>query len=77
MTGPAIDLSVHHKPASLSDTVAFGVVKALGFGADTFFVKRCGHRTVVLETVAAAPGMVGATLNPLKRRLEPSWKRAA
>ena len=28
------------------------------FIADTFFAKRYGHRAVVLETVAAVPGMV-------------------
>ncbi|EEF22705.1 hypothetical protein RCOM_1998260, partial [Ricinus communis] len=65
MTGPAIDLSIHHKPAGVSDTIAFGFVKALRFCADTFFAKRYGHRAVVLETVAAVPGMVGATLNHL------------
>jgi ubiquinol oxidase len=34
--------------------------------ADTFFAKRYGHRAIVLETVAAVPGMVGATINHLK-----------
>lgn len=63
---PAIDLDVHHRAAGLSDRVAFGFVKALRFCADTFFAKRYGHRAVVLETVAAVPGMVGATLNHLK-----------
>ncbi|NGO91526.1 MAG: oxidase, partial [Halomonas sp.] len=38
----------------------------LRFFADTFFAKRYGHRAVVLETVAAVPGMVGATLNHLR-----------
>ena len=66
MTAPATDLSIHHKPVGLSDTVAFGFVKMLRFCADTFFAKRYGHRAVVLETVAAVPGMVGATLNHLK-----------
>lgn len=66
MTAPLIDLSVHHRPEGLSDRVAFGFVKALRFFADTFFAKRYGHRAVVLETVAAVPGMVGATLNHLK-----------
>ena len=72
MTSPAIDLTVHHKPAGASDRVAYGFVKLLRFFADTFFAKRYGHRAVVLETVAAVPGMVGATLNHLKclRRME-------
>lgn len=31
-----------------------------------FFAKRYGHRAVVLETIAAVAGMVGATLQHLK-----------
>ena len=66
MTAPAVDLAVHHRPTGLSDRTAYGFVKLLRFVADTFFAKRYGHRAVVLETVAAVPGMVGATLNHLK-----------
>jgi len=66
MTEPFIDLSVHHKPKGFSDHFAFGFTKLLRFCADTFFAKRYGHRAVVLETVAAVPGMVGATINHLK-----------
>lgn len=65
-TEPAIDLSVHHQPRGFSDGFAFGFTKLLRFCADTFFAKRYGHRAIVLETVAAVPGMVGATLNHLK-----------
>ena len=65
MTAPYVDLSIHHAPRGLSDRVAFGFTKLLRFCADTFFAKRYGHRAVVLETVAAVPGMVGATLNHL------------
>jgi len=69
---PTVDLKVHHRPRGGADRVAFGFVKALRFFADTFFAKRYGHRAVVLETVAAVPGMVGATLNHLKclRRMQ-------
>jgi ubiquinol oxidase len=63
---PLVDLTVHHAPADLSDRVALGFTKALRFCADTFFAKRYGHRAVVLETVAAVPGMVGATLTHLR-----------
>ena len=63
---PQVDLSVHHKVGGASDRVAYGFVKFLRFFADTFFSKRYGNRAVVLETVAAVPGMVGATLNHLK-----------
>jgi len=33
--------------------------------ADAFFARRYGHRAVVLETVAAVPGMVGGALQHL------------
>jgi ubiquinol oxidase len=55
----------HLAPADWSDRVALGVTKTLRFCADTFFAKRYGHRAVVLETVAAVPGMVGAMLTHL------------
>ena len=57
---------IHHEPADLSDMFALGFTKLLRFAADTFFAKRYGHRAIVLETVAAVPGMVGATINHLK-----------
>lgn len=54
----------HYKPKDISDRIALGFTKALRFIADTFFAKRYGHRAVVLETVAAVPGMVaGAGLH--------------
>ena len=49
----------HHKPQNLSDHIALAFTKFLRFLADTFFKKKYGHRAVVLETVAAVPGMVG------------------
>ena len=66
MFAPMVDLSVHHHPKGLSDRIAYGFTKTLRFCADTFFAKRYGHRAIVLETVAAVPGMVGATINHLK-----------
>ena len=65
MTAPMIDLGVHHAPDGVSDRVALGFTKVLRWTADTFFAERYGHRAVVLETVAAVPGMVGATINHL------------
>ena len=56
----------HHRPRGSSDRFAYGFTKALRLCADTFFAKRYGHRAIVLETVAAVPGMVGATINHLK-----------
>lgn len=60
----------HHDPKDVSDKIALGFTKALRFVADTFFKKRYGHRAVVLETVAAVPGMVagaGLHLRSLRR----------
>lgn len=58
--------SVHHDARGVSDRLALGFTKVLRFCADTFFARRYGHRAVVLETVAAVPGMVGATLTHLR-----------
>ena len=66
MSAPIVDLSVHHAPDGVSDRIAYGFTKTLRLCADTFFAKRYGHRAIVLETVAAVPGMVGATINHLK-----------
>ena len=60
------NLHRHHKPQNLSDKVAFAFTKFLRFLADTFFKKKYGHRAVVLETVAAVPGMVAGMLLHLK-----------
>ena len=57
---------VHHTPGGLPDHFARVVTRLLRYLADTFFAKRYGHRAVVLETVAAVPGMVGATLTHLQ-----------
>jgi ubiquinol oxidase len=56
----------HYKPVGLGDNIAFGAVKFMRFFADLFFRHRYGHRAVVLETVAAVPGMVGGMLTHLK-----------
>jgi len=71
MDGP-VDLSTHHIPENLSDRFALLFVKFLRFFADTFFAKRYGHRAIVLETVAAVPGMVAGALQHLRalRRME-------
>lgn len=61
-----INLKFHHKPTCFSDHLAYRFVKMLRFFADIFFAKRYGHRAIVLETVAAVPGMVGGMLQHLK-----------
>lgn len=67
-----INLQSHHTPQCLSDRIAYRVVKFMRFFADVFFSGRYGHRAVVLETVAAVPGMVGGALQHLRslRRME-------
>ena len=42
----------------IKDKFAKSMTMFFRFIADTFFAKRYGHRAVVLETVAAVPGMV-------------------
>lgn len=56
----------HHLPINLSDRFARGFTKSLRLVADTFFAKRYGHRAVILETVAAVPGMVAGMWTHLK-----------
>ena len=69
----------HYLPNGFSDHLALGFTKVLRWLADTFFAKRYGHRAIVLETVAAVPGMVGATiqhLNSLRRmKSDDGWIR--
>ncbi|WP_299030688.1 alternative oxidase [uncultured Sulfitobacter sp.] len=60
------DLEKHTPPKDLKDRIALRTVKTMRIFADSFFAKRYGHRAVVLETVAAVPGMVGGLLQHLK-----------
>ena len=66
------NLEKHFKPENKSDRVALAFTKFLRFIADIFFKKKYGHRAVVLETVAAVPGMVAGMLMHLKslRKME-------
>jgi ubiquinol oxidase len=59
-------VDVHHSVDSFSDVVAYRITRALRFFADTLFAKRYGNRAIVLETVAAVPGMVGGALLHLR-----------
>ena len=66
------NLDKHYEPQNKSDRVALAFTKFLRFVADIFFKKKYGHRAVVLETVAAVPGMVAGMLMHLKslRKME-------
>ena len=67
-----VKLDTHHQPSGFSDRFAFALVRFMRFFADVFFAGRYGHRAVVLETVAAVPGMVGGAIQHLRslRRLK-------
>ena len=56
----------HRAPRDAGDRLAYALTRALRLFADLLFAQRYGHRAVVLETVAAVPGMVGATLMHLR-----------
>lgn len=62
----ALSLEMHHAASGASDRIALGITLSLRFLADTFFAKRYGNRAIVLETVAAVPGMVGGMLVHLR-----------
>jgi ubiquinol oxidase len=76
---PSASPLIHHVPSGFSDRFALGFTKLLRFCADTFFAKRYGHRAIVLETVAAVPGMVGAMFTHLsclrRMRDDEGWIR--
>jgi ubiquinol oxidase len=61
-----VDVIRHAKPKGTADRIALGFTKLLRAVADGFFAKRYGHRAIVLETVAAVPGMVGASMTHLR-----------
>ncbi|KAF8378975.1 hypothetical protein HHK36_028401 [Tetracentron sinense] len=76
----SIDLKKHHVPVTFMDKLAYWTVKALRYPTDVFFQTRYGCRAMMLETVAAVPGMVGGMLLHFKslRRFEHSggWIKA-
>ncbi|ESQ31471.1 hypothetical protein EUTSA_v10005697mg [Eutrema salsugineum] len=76
----SIDLKKHHVPKNIADKIAYWTVKLLRIPTDMFFQRRYGCRAMMLETVAAVPGMVGGMLLHLKsiRRFEHSggWIKA-
>jgi len=58
--------SYHYTPKTFSDSFAKVTVRFLASCADFLFKERYGERAIVLETVAAVPGMVGGLLQHLK-----------
>ncbi|KAL5568612.1 hypothetical protein UlMin_025187 [Ulmus minor] len=62
----SIDLSKHHVPKTFIDKFAYRTVKLLRIPTDLFFKRRYGCRAMMLETVAAVPGIVGGVLLHLR-----------
>lgn len=66
---PQITLHQEHyryEPKTIADHIAKSIVHLSALTATLLFKKRYGHRAIVLETIAAVPGMVGGLLQHLK-----------
>ncbi|XP_031266718.1 ubiquinol oxidase 2, mitochondrial-like [Pistacia vera] len=76
----SIDETRHHKPENFRDKFAYWTVQALKYPTHLFFQRRHMCHAMLLETVAAVPGMVGGMLLHCKslRRFEHSggWIKA-
>ncbi len=55
-----------HTPKDLRDKVAKFLVHTMAEGADFLFKERYGHRAIVLETIAAVPGLIGGFFQHMK-----------
>ncbi len=80
---PVIELhqeQYRYIPKTVGDHIAKTIVHLSALLATILFKKRYGHRAIVLETIAAVPGMVGGLLQHLKSlkliRDDRGWIRA-
>lgn len=61
------DFEIKHKQASkLSEHTAYKITQILKFLLNIFYGKKYAKRAVILETIAAVPGMVAGMFNHLK-----------
>ncbi|XP_027080658.1 ubiquinol oxidase 2, mitochondrial-like [Coffea arabica] len=76
----SIDVKKHHEATTLNDKLAYWIVQSLKYPTTLFFQRRHMCHAMLLETVAAVPGMVGGMLLHLRslRRFEHSggWIKA-
>lgn len=76
----SIDVKKHHEATTINDKLAYWIVQALKYPTNLFFQRRHMCHAMLLETVAAVPGMVGGMLLHLRslRRFEHSggWIKA-
>ena len=56
----------HQKPNKITDYIAYKITQMLKFMLNIFYGKKYAKRAVILETIAAVPGMVAGMLNHLK-----------
>jgi len=70
-----MNLDLHYETKSIHDKIAWYLVRSLRVLSDIFFKDRYLNRAVVLETVAAVPGMVAGMLRHLQslRKMERSY----
>lgn len=55
-----------YTPKDLRDRIAKFIVHLMAEGADFLFKERYGHRAIVLETIAAVPGLIGGFFQHMK-----------
>ncbi len=69
----------HQKPSKASEYVAYKITQFLKFMLNIFYGTKYAKRAVILETIAAVPGMVAGMFNHLKalRRMrdDQGWVR--
>lgn len=56
----------HVPPKGITDTVAHKIVRFLRVASDAYFKDNLVYRAMMLETVAAVPGMVGGMIHHLR-----------
>jgi ubiquinol oxidase len=70
---------LHQKPSKASEYIAYKITQMLKFMLNIFYGTKYAKRAVILETIAAVPGMVAGMLNHLKalRRMrdDEGWVR--
>lgn len=74
----AKDSIPHREPQGPMDDIAFRIVRLLRVASDAYFKDDLVYRAMMLETVAAVPGMVGGMMHHLRslRRVEnDNWIR--
>ena len=69
----------HKKPSKTSEYIAYKITQILKFMLNIFYGTKYAKRAVILETIAAVPGMVAGMFNHLKalRRMrnDQGWVR--